>query len=217
MDSPIALNILVPGSPPTHHARYRSHHTAVIVPGPGRADRGRSDALSSSKCASIAVTKLTMKPLSMERSLVFCIMFSLFAVISAPALAHDHTEGTMPLGKPGDPAHVKRSVRIDMSDAMRFIPDKIMARKGETIRFIVRNTGQVQHEFVLGDAKVLREHAELMKKFPGMKHTDPNQLTVAPGMTADLFWQFTRAGVIDFACLSPGHYEAGMRGKISVK
>jgi uncharacterized cupredoxin-like copper-binding protein len=158
-----------------------------------------------------------MKSISLERSLICCIMFSLFAVISAPTLAHDHAEQPALLGKPGDPAEVKRSVRIDMSDAMRFTPSRVTVRKGETIRFIVRNSGHLQHEFVLGNARALREHAEMMKKFPDMKHTDPNQLAVAPGMSAELVWQFTHAGVVDFACLSPGHYEAGMRGTIAVK
>lgn len=144
-----------------------------------------------------------------------------FILVVASALAddrpghHDRSKGV--LGKPGDPAQVKRSVRVEMSDAMRFVPDKIEVRKGETIRFIVKNSGQMQHEFVIDDAKRLREHAKLMKKFPNMKHVEPNQLAVAPGMTADLVWQFTRAGVIVFACLRPGHYEAGMRGRIAVK
>ena len=90
-------------------------------------------------------------------------------------------------------------------------------KKGETIRFVVTNSGQIPHEFVLGTAKMLREHAELMKRYPKMKHSDPNQLAVAPGSTSELVWRFDRAGVIDFACLVPGHYEAGMRGRIAVR
>jgi uncharacterized cupredoxin-like copper-binding protein len=120
------------------------------------------------------------------------------------------------IGKPGDPGKVSRSVEVEMNDTMRFKPDSIRVKQGETIRFIVRNTGKVKHEMVLGTIKELKEHAEMMRKFPEMKHTDPNQVSVEPGMTGELIWQFTRAGTFDFACLEPGHFESGMVGKIRV-
>jgi uncharacterized cupredoxin-like copper-binding protein len=99
---------------------------------------------------------------------------------------------------------------------MRFLPDSIRVKRGETIRFIVRNTGKVKHEMVLGTIKELKEHAELMRKFPEMEHADPNQVSVDPGMTGELVWQFTTAGTFDFACLVPGHFESGMVGKVRV-
>ena len=108
------------------------------------------------------------------------------------------------LGKPGDPGKVNRNVTVEMSDAMRFRPDSIRVKRGETIRFIVKNTGKVKHEMVLGTIKELKEHA------------DPNQVSVDPGMTGELIWQFSKAGTFDFACLVPGHFEAGMVGKILV-
>jgi uncharacterized cupredoxin-like copper-binding protein len=120
-------------------------------------------------------------------------------------------------GKAGDPAKVSRTVAIDMSDSMRFTPAVITARKGETIRFALSNSGKVRHEMVLGSSTELKEHAALMRKFPEMQHSDPNRLTVDPGKTGALVWQFTRAGTFDFACLQPGHFEAGMRGKITVR
>jgi uncharacterized cupredoxin-like copper-binding protein len=104
-----------------------------------------------------------------------------------------------------------------MSDAMRFTPARIKARKGETIRFALSNSGKVRHEMVLGSSRELKEHATLMRKFPEMEHTDPNRLSVDPGKTGALVWQFTRAGTFAFACLQPGHFEAGMRGKITVR
>ncbi len=104
-----------------------------------------------------------------------------------------------------------------MTDAMRFVPAKVKVKKGETVRFVVTNSGQLKHEMVLGTAKDLREHAELMKKFPEMEHADPNQVSLEPGKTAELLWQFTRTGTFDFACLQPGHFDAGMRGKIAVR
>src|SRR5205823_13639175 len=98
----------------------------------------------------------------------------------------------------------------------RFNPASVTVKKGETIRFVVKNSGKLKHEMVLGTAKELREHAELMKKFPEMEHEDPNQLSVEPGKKGELVWQFTRVGTFDFACLQPGHFDAGMRGKVAV-
>ena len=120
-------------------------------------------------------------------------------------------------GKPGNPAKVSRTIEVDMSDTMRFAPASITVKKGETIRFAVRNAGRLKHEMVLGTVKELRQHAELMKKFPEMEHEDPNQLSLEPGKSGELVWQFTRAGTFDFACLQPGHFDAGMRGKIAVR
>ncbi len=119
-------------------------------------------------------------------------------------------------GAPGDPGNVTRSIDVEMSDEMRYRPDSISVKRGETIRFVVRNTGNVRHEMVLGTIKELKEHAELMRKFPEMEHDDPNQVSVEPGKTGELIWEFTRDGTFDFACLEPGHFEAGMVGKIKV-
>ena len=121
------------------------------------------------------------------------------------------------LGKPGDPMKISRTVDVEMLDAMRFSPANIMVKQGETIKFVVKNNGKVKHEMVLGTVKELKEHAALMQKFPEMEHADPNQVSVDPGNTGELIWQFTKAGTFDFACLQPGHFEAGMVGKVAVK
>jgi uncharacterized cupredoxin-like copper-binding protein len=113
-------------------------------------------------------------------------------------------------------AKVTRTVSIDMTDSMRFSAAKIKAKQGETIRFVVKNLGKVKHEMVLGTAKELKEHYEVMKKNPEMEHADANMVTVAPGETGEIIWQFTKAGKVDFACLQPGHYDAGMKGLVSV-
>lgn len=113
-------------------------------------------------------------------------------------------------------AHVTRTVAVDMSDAMRFTPAAINARQGETIRFVVKNSGQLSHEFVLGTTKDLKAHGEAMKKHPHMQHADDNMLTVAPGQSGELLWKFTQAGAVTFACLQPGHFEAGMKGAVTV-
>lgn len=140
---------------------------------------------------------------------------------SAPAAAghsdSEHGHGELDaIGAPGQAAKVTRTVKVDMTDAMRFSPANVRAKQGETIRFVLKNSGQVKHEFVLGTEKELKEHYELMKKFPEMEHANPNMLTLAPGQTGEVIWQFTKAGKIDFACLQPGHFEAGMKGAVMV-
>jgi uncharacterized cupredoxin-like copper-binding protein len=119
-------------------------------------------------------------------------------------------------GREGDPKKASRTVRIDMSDKMRFSPDSLSIKRGETVKFIVRNGGKVMHEMVIGTMKDLKEHAEMMKKHPGMEHDEPYMAHVAPGKTESMAWQFTRAGEFHFGCLIPGHFEAGMVGKIVV-
>ena len=120
------------------------------------------------------------------------------------------------IGKPGVAAKVSRTIKVDMTDAMRFSASNIAVKQGETIRFIASNSGQVKHEMVLGTEKELKEHYELMKKNPEMEHADANMVTVAPGKTGEIIWQFTKAGKVDFACLQPGHYDAGMKGAVTV-
>ena len=92
----------------------------------------------------------------------------------------------------------------------------VVVKRGETIRFVVTNGGATKHELVLGTLRELREHAKLMQKFPEMVHDDPNAASVAPGQSSELLWKFTKTGEFYFACLVPGHFEAGMHGKIVV-
>jgi uncharacterized cupredoxin-like copper-binding protein len=120
-------------------------------------------------------------------------------------------------GRTGDPRKAVRTVRVDMSDRMRFSPDAIEVKQGDTVRFVVRNSGKTLHEMVLGTMKELKDHAELMKKHPGMEHDEPYMAHVGPGKTAEIVWQFTKAGEFYFGCLIPGHFEAGMVGKILVR
>jgi uncharacterized cupredoxin-like copper-binding protein len=134
---------------------------------------------------------------------------------SAPGAGHHHSHADA-IGVPGKAAKVNRTVNVDMTDAMRFSPASIAIKQGETVRFVIKNSGQLKHEFVLGTEKELKDHYELMKKFPEMEHSDPNQVTVAAGKTGEVIWQFTRAGKVDFACLQPGHYDAGMKGMVNV-
>lgn len=110
-------------------------------------------------------------------------------------------------GRAADPAKAKRTIKVDMSDQMRFTPAEIRVKKGEVVRFVVANKGAVLHEMVLGTMEDLKKHAELMKKFPGMEHDEPNQAHVNPGKTGEIGWRFTKAGTFWFGCLIPGHFE----------
>ena len=123
----------------------------------------------------------------------------------------------MPWGIAGQGAQVVRTIEIKMSDTMRFTPDVIEVKHGETLRLIATNAGGVMHEIVLGTRETLEEHAEMMKKFPNMAHDEPYMAHVSAGSKGEVIWQFNRSGLFEFACLLPGHFEAGMRGRIIVK
>lgn len=120
-------------------------------------------------------------------------------------------------GREGDPKKASRTVKIDMADTMRYSPSEINVKTGETVRFEAKNSGKVMHEIVFGTMKELKEHAELMRKHPGMEHDEPYMAHVAPGKTERIVWQFTKPGEFYYGCLIPGHFEAGMIGKVIVK
>lgn len=121
------------------------------------------------------------------------------------------------VGRPGDPNKVGRIIEVTLDDAMRFSPSEISVKAGETVRFFLKNTGKMNHAMVIGSMDELKEHAEMMRKMPDMKHAEPNMITLAPGQRGELVWQFDQPGTVDFACLVPGHMEAGMVGKVEVE
>ncbi len=133
----------------------------------------------------------------------------------APAAARV-TEET-PYGQPGDPKKVSRTITVEMADTMRFSPATITVQRGETVRIRAVNKGKVLHELVLGTPEEIRKHWEAMKRQPNMAHDEPHMVHVDPGQRGELVWQFTRAGEFQFACLLPGHFEAGMVGKVVVR
>ena len=140
------------------------------------------------------------------------------ALLAATSLVTAHGDGSV--GEPGDSSKPARTVEVVMSetpDGMHFTPDRVEAHPGEQIRFAIRNAGSVDHEFHLGTAEANAEHARMMAAMPDMKHHDANAVTVAPGASAVLVWRFTHKGAFEFACLVPGHYEAGMHGAVAVR
>ena len=159
------------------------------------------------------------------------LMILLAAALAAPAAARAHGEAKRDaktgksaisteeksFGREGDPAKVSRTIAVDMGDTFRFTPREVSVKRGETIRFVVKNSGKLMHEMVLGSMAELKEHARLMQKLPDMEHDEPYMAHVEPGKTVEMVWQFTRAGEFHYGCLVPGHFEAGMIGKIVVR
>jgi uncharacterized cupredoxin-like copper-binding protein len=136
-----------------------------------------------------------------------------------PGLAHDD-HATFSAGEPGDPKKPARVVEITMKEGdgkMMFVPARLEVRRGEQIRFVLRNDGLLDHEFMLATKAENDKHAELMKKFPDMEHDDPNGKRLKSKGDSEILWRFTKRGEFEFACLIPGHREAGMFGKVVVK
>jgi uncharacterized cupredoxin-like copper-binding protein len=164
----------------------------------------------------------------MKHSMFSALGIALAALFSSvgPAAAHatkDHAAKLVAVKKEqkdwgiaGDAKVAKRTVQFTMTDTMRFTPDRLEVKQGETLRLVIKNEGKQLHEFVLGTQKELEEHAALMVKFPTMEHDEPYMAHVPAGKTGQIIWTFNRAGDFDFACLIAGHYSAGMVGKIKV-
>ena len=151
-----------------------------------------------------------------SRHFAIAIPALLLSVAALASGSHGGGHGEAAIGKPGVASKVTRTITIDMRDDMKFHTSVVDAKQGETIRFIAKNSGKVKHEMVLGTPKDLKQHAEEMKKNPEMEHAEPNMVTVAPGKTGEIIWQFTKTGKVDFACLQPGHFDAGMKGLVNV-
>jgi uncharacterized cupredoxin-like copper-binding protein len=136
------------------------------------------------------------------------------ALFAQPAFSQGHEKV---FGQKGDPKKVSRTIDLEMSDAMRFAPGELAVKQGETVRFRLKNSGKVMHEMVLGTMPDLKAHSETMRKDPGMHHHgEAGMVHVAPGKTGTLVWQFTHPGEFNYACLVPGHFEAGMVGTVKV-
>jgi uncharacterized cupredoxin-like copper-binding protein len=121
-----------------------------------------------------------------------------------------------PWGREGDPRKASRTIRVDMADTMRFDPGEVKVKRGDTVKFVVRNTGKLMHEMVIGTRQELEKHAELMKKHPGMEHDAPYMAHVPPGGKQEIVWTFSKPGTFMYGCLLPGHWEAGMKASIAV-
>jgi uncharacterized cupredoxin-like copper-binding protein len=152
---------------------------------------------------------------------------SVFAVLTVSGIAladagHSHSHATeAAYGMPGDPKKPARIVQVVMRETadgkMEFIPNKVDVRKGEQIRFLLRNNGAIDHEFVVATVDENLKHMKEMEKNPDMEHDDPNAKRLKPKATGEILWRFTKAGEFDFSCLIPGHRQSGMFGTVIVK
>jgi len=143
------------------------------------------------------------------------------AALASPAFASGtHGGGHMAVGEPGEKPKSTQTIRVTMSETpdgrMIYTPNSFKVRQGQTVVFSIRNAGGVDHEFVLDEQKANAEHKAVMAKFPEMEHDNPNAISLAPGKSGEIVWKFTNGGTFEFACLKPGHYEAGMRGDLTV-
>lgn len=134
-----------------------------------------------------------------------------------------HTGGhgeMMAVGKAGLAQNVSRTIAVNMKETddgmMIFEPGNLDIKPGETVLFKISNVGELKHEFVLDTMEGISEHKALMVKFPGMEHDDPNSISLAPGETGQIIWTFRNTGTFEFACMVPGHYDAGMHGDVVV-
>ncbi|MGJ4999503.1 cupredoxin domain-containing protein [Bradyrhizobium sp. HKCCYLS3077] len=133
--------------------------------------------------------------------------------------AHGHEQHGTPAysaGEPGDPKQPSRTIEVLLSE-MEFTPARIEVKRGEQIRFVLRNTGKEDHEFLLATRRENLKHAAVMKKHPHMEHDEPNGARLAPGKTAELLWRFSKRGTFEYSCLIPDHREFGMTGHVTVK
>jgi uncharacterized cupredoxin-like copper-binding protein len=134
--------------------------------------------------------------------------------------AQAHSGHVFAAGEPGDPKKPNRVVEITMTDGpgtMSYAPSRIEVKLGEQVRFVLKNTGYLAHEFLLDSFQNNAKHKIEMEKNPEMEHDDPNGKRVEPNKSAEILWRFTKRGTFEFACLIPGHYETGMKGTVVVK
>ncbi|MFS2157901.1 plastocyanin/azurin family copper-binding protein [Pseudomonas sp. Pseusp122] len=154
--------------------------------------------------------------------------------VSLPSLASS-TAG-FAFGHAASASQATRTIELTLGD-MYFEPKAVEVKAGETVRFVLVNKGQLLHEFNLGDAAMHAHHQQEMLKMQqsgmltptgmqhmdmahgdmaGMKHDDPNSVFIEPGKTAELTWTFAKAANLEFACNIPGHYQAGMVGRLTI-
>ncbi|MGY8904626.1 MAG: cupredoxin domain-containing protein [Burkholderiales bacterium] len=156
-----------------------------------------------------------------------CVLSLVLAAVAVPALASGDkahaAHGTRHAGPAqkdwgiaGKAKASTRTVQVEIDKSLRFLPSSVSVKKGETLRFVVTNRSEVPHEFVLGTTAENQRHAEAMLKNPQMVHDEPHQASISPGNSKEVIWTFNRAGEFEFACMVPGHYVLGMKGKIAV-
>lgn len=153
----------------------------------------------------------------MKKLMTASLAMAILSALPLTARSHDqHSHHTYAAGEPGDPKKPARTVQVEMSE-MAYAPVRIEVKRGEQIRFVIRNIGKEEHEFLLATTEENLKHGEAMKEHPHMAHDDPNGVRLAPEKSAEIVWKFTKGGTFEYSCLIPGHRDGGMIGQIVVK
>ena len=141
------------------------------------------------------------------------------------------------IGEKGKLSEVNRTIEIKMYDNY-YEPKEISIKKGETIKFIVYNYGELVHEFniatkemhikhqpemmkmvehqiLLADKIDKKKMKEMAKKDHSMGHSHSNSVLLEPNQSAELIWKFSTDINLEAACNVPGHYQSGMVAKIN--
>ena len=141
------------------------------------------------------------------------------------------------IGEKGKLSEVNRTIEIKMYDNY-YKPKEINIKKGETIKFIVYNYGELVHEFniatkemhikhqpemmkmvehqiLLADKIDKKKMKEMAKKDHSMGHSHSNSVLLEPNQSAELIWKFSTDINLEAACNVPGHYQSGMVAKIN--
>jgi uncharacterized cupredoxin-like copper-binding protein len=153
-----------------------------------------------------------MKPIA-----TFGLALITFVVSTAHSLGHEQHRGeSYSAGEPGNARKPSRTIDIEMSE-MEYTPSRIEVKRGEQVRFRIRNVGKEDHEFLLATTEENLKHAEAMKKHPHKEHDEPNAVRLSPNKSAEILWKFTKSGTFEYSCLIPDHRDYGMIGRIVVK
>ena len=146
---------------------------------------------------------------------------AMFVAVHQGVRADAGHRGGFAFGKPGMAGEVTRTIHVDMRD-MAYSIREIEVKEGETVRFVLVNSDEVEHDFTLGPPDLQARHRQEMAKMMdndmdmSMHHKDPNAVFAMPGEKKELIWKFAAGHNLEFGCNVPGHYEAGMKGKIGV-
>ena len=143
------------------------------------------------------------------------------------------------IGEKGDPNNIDRVIKIKMYDNY-YEPNLINIKKGETIKFIITNLGEMVHEYNIGTKEMHIKHQpemqklidheiitfdkidkkkmkEMSKKDHSLAHSHSNSIMLEPKTQGEIIWKFSKDIELEMACNIPGHYESGMVGKIITK
>ena len=136
------------------------------------------------------------------------------AAAAVPVPSSSDTVSSQPAASASAPL---RELRIEMDDTMRFSPSVLTVTAGERVRLVVVNRGKLTHELVIGTADELAHHQREMKSGSAAHHHhSDSEISVEAGQSREVIRSFDKSGELGIACFEPGHYEAGMKGKLTV-